>query len=847
MVNFKEMFTPQRMVTKLGAISFPANIFKDEKRTPHYEMEKSLEMFQTRPLINSGVKQFARFVLGEGVTIKSADEKTHEFLNKWLDMRSNLQFEVFNMIVSGVCAGNVFCERTWKQMANGEWCIDNLYNINDVSRCYVNLDTNEDDDFWFYEVPIEVKRFPFGVAGHRTVETPKFFKVNYVYGSYLWAKMVWAIPLHKSKIAHLKIGWSKDGIYGRSFLSSSIDDGEILTEILKNYAIIARYRALGKKIFSIGTPEDPAGIDDIDKLESDLTCIEDRNHIIINKELKAEPLSYTGENDPMDTQLDFLRKDMTSGIIPNFLTPWNDEVNRATAGEVKIPFQLEIDSFKQHIVTFLNAIIIDELRTKYSFINEDATFTFGEVDLESKEEKMGYARDLYQADVITMNEYRTTAGFDAVNGGDQFVSKLADPEERKDMFAVKSDGAFKEDIDTSIIPLVKQFLLKHPNPDDTEVHKFSDEIGKDPHEVEEVIYLFATKGVQESFKEQANGESVAIDNNDDRWLGKLYKQGVLDKKKDNKITRRYDIRGAMLRNVKNEDGFIIFDGVEVLNQFAPDEGEVARLFFDKTKEKRIKALDDFYEGELPEDKVIDDFFDEIKRVNAEIIDEVFKELPKNKVQVEKYLKEKIGVGEGVLGSLGNVFSKFNDRLKDIVNKVTGKMLGLVVNPQFTLGKDVNASDQAKKQLEVQADILKGRMENQLKTVNQKMQNDIYQQISNGIMGGQTQAEVKQGLKDKFANFKTKENPQDWQLDRIARTEIANGMTQMTLMKWKNMGFEKAQHRTVMERRDPRWACNCKQLNMKVFNIDDLMKMQIGAKSNKIPVHPNCRCQYTVYE
>ena len=86
MVRLKEMWGG-KSVTKLGAFKFPTNVFKDEIKYPQWEMSQSLDLYENRPQVNSGIKQIARFIVGNEIKIKSEDERTQNFLNSWLDLR----------------------------------------------------------------------------------------------------------------------------------------------------------------------------------------------------------------------------------------------------------------------------------------------------------------------------------------------------------------------------------------------------------------------------------------------------------------------------------------------------------------------------------------------------------------------------------------------------------------------------------------------------------------------------------------------------------------------------------------------------------------------------------------
>lgn len=424
MVTLKELFNPGRTVSNLGALKFGQSVFRDETRYPHWEMDKCLQMYERRPIVNSGVNQLVSFIIGEDIVAASDDPKTHEFLNTWLAQRPKLKGEVRKMVTVGVVAGNVYAEPTYRPMSNGQPVLDNVFCIPDPSRVFYNLDTEAtESDYWIYEVPIEIKVFPWRGDPVR----PKFYRVNYVRGSVLFQKMVYGIALDRKKLFHLGTNWSRDGLYGRSFLASAIDNEEILAEILKNLGIISRSRALNIKLLSIGTEEDRATPEDTLRLQQEFKERREDEHIVLNKPVREISLSHQGQYDPMDNTIEWMRKEQQSGLIPNFLTPWGDQVNRATSNEVKIPFELHVKSLRQDFLDWLNDVIIGELRKSYDWLADDARIEFGVLDLTSREEKMTYAGQLFTNNALTLNEYREAAGYDAVEGGDVWANQLATP------------------------------------------------------------------------------------------------------------------------------------------------------------------------------------------------------------------------------------------------------------------------------------------------------------------------------------------------------------------------------------------------------------------------------------
>jgi len=878
MVTLREFWTPGRFITRLGAIKFPGSQFKDQTKTPHYEMDKAIDFYMNRPMINSGIKQLARFIVGSEINIKSADPKTHKFLNDWVDMRNSLDNEIFHFCISAIVTGNAYFENAWKKMPNGQFVLDNVYNINDVARVYINMDyRGNDDDFWLYEVPIEVRVFPF--MGE--LKTPKFFRINYVYGSYLFQKQIWAIPVHKSKIKHFKIGWSRDGLYGRGFLASCIDDTEILVEILKNYSIIARFRALGRKIVSIGAPDNPASPDDIDKLEADLKGLEDKDNIIINKPFKTEPLSYTGENDPMDAQIEFLRKEISSGLVPNYLTPWNSEVNRATADEVKIPFALEMDSFRADLIQYLNENIIGELRKAYTWLAKDATFTFGIVDLEAKSDKIQRGLQLYQSNAITLNELRKMSGLETFEGGDKFSSQMAAPTASPQLPPGPIESlpvgpmpagteSFVEFYNGMKMPQgwskINEMKFKHIGFGIT--MEIGQERGKDYKNKEATIYLVKNNGrtlgkffdfdeamtdmwffmsqtsrgimtTSESFKEQMD---TGIDTSDDAWLKRMKAKGIIKKGETYTVKKKFNVNGKVLRLVEHEGmGYHIYDGTTETKFFDLDEYAVAKTYFIRLREKRLEDLDKFFDQELPEHKLMDDFFEQVKRLNVEIIDDAFNEITKGSIVTESItFKEQRVVGRDVVGAMERTFSRFNDRIGGIVSNITSRLFGLAVRPEVKVGVDPEANEAAQAEMRKVADILRDRMNVQLRTMNDQMKADMVRTVSNAVAENRPISQVRQELKDKYSSRRVAENPQDWQIDRVVKTELSNAVSLMKLQKWRTMGFDRVEHLTT---EDEKVCEKCRPLNRRPFSIDTLLT----SPDRRVPLHPHCRCIYAVYD
>lgn len=457
-MKLREFFTPGRTVSRLGSTTFRPNLMKEVLLTPHERMSRVLDMLETRPGVVSGLKKYINYVIST-VKFKSTDAKSVEFMTEWLAQRetseSSIKTEIYNFAYLLAASGNSYLEITYTK----DGIIDNFFHLPDPSVIYYNLDEKDgkldDDKYWLMEVPIDVRSFR-GM-------TPTYYNIYYIRGSTIARKRVYAIPLSKNKIVHNKIGWTRDGYYGQGFLSSAIDNDDILREILKNWALISKYMALGKKLIGVynenGEPVDPTELDDI---EMKFRTLEEEESMFINKKFQADSLSFVGENDAMSTQVDWLVKDTGSGLVPNYLTAFSQDNALATAEETKNPFMLDLLNFQDTIQRFFNELLLSSLRKKYSFLADDLSIELGEPDIYSRTEKFAIMAQLYNMRAATFNELREAAGKDAVEGGDKWGQE---------------PPLDKQTLSDPKIPQVKSFKNSALSPEKRDV-KISRKIGK---------------------------------------------------------------------------------------------------------------------------------------------------------------------------------------------------------------------------------------------------------------------------------------------------------------------------------------------------------------------------------
>jgi len=413
-MNLKEFVNLKKIpISQLGGTKFNTNITGEEVMNPHKEMNRCLTIYLTRPFVNSGIRQIIKFKKGRNLRFKSENRAVEDFANKWLNNRRWLKNQINNYITLREVCGNSYLEAVYegnKKLFNG------FVTFPDPSRIFINTEFKDINvDYWIVEVPLGIKQIN-GLS-------PKYFKINYIFGSALWQNTVYGIPYGKKKFDVDKVGMSINGLYGRSYMASIIDDEEAMKQIIKNISIIAKYRAMNNKIIYPAGEEEVLVEDDRDQIVDDLLMMKDGEHLVWNKKVQIDSLNNQGEYDTMNQETDFLRRDMQSGLTPNFVTPWNADVNRSTAAEAKIPFEMEIEDDREEIMNFLSDFFIKGLKMSYPQEMKDSKglkLTSDPVRLDGKDELMQWGRDFYNEGLITFNEARKLARFDTVKGGDMY-------------------------------------------------------------------------------------------------------------------------------------------------------------------------------------------------------------------------------------------------------------------------------------------------------------------------------------------------------------------------------------------------------------------------------------------
>lgn len=391
-----------KRLSNLGAIGFGPGI-SDKKaiRTPHYEINKSLEMFELNTLVNSAVNQLVSFVIpNKRIKISSKDKATVQWLEEWHKQRRTIVEEFKNLLTTRILTGNSIIETLRDEAGK----LDNVFSYNDVSRVYVNPDVSEDGhDAFILQLPIGMKEFSYRGKERKLT----FYQVRYIKNYEFVMKRVYGCLISNSEFLHFKAGWSRDNIYGRSQLTSAIDADNIFKELISTWDTVIKTRRKDIKIYSVADAETGKRYtqSQLDKLTDKLQDTASSFKLInIPLKLNETEIKTTGTYDLFEGVFDVIRRMIIMALLPQHLTPWGDSATTQGSDSAMPPFILRIKALQNEFIHFLDDAVIGNLRKDNPMLAEDATYVFDEPLLQGAEVYIRNITDLVSNNLLTAEQ-----------------------------------------------------------------------------------------------------------------------------------------------------------------------------------------------------------------------------------------------------------------------------------------------------------------------------------------------------------------------------------------------------------------------------------------------------------
>jgi hypothetical protein len=371
---------------------FVSDIYKERILYPHEEMLLAKKAYRYNSYINSAARTRANFMVGGKIEIVSKDEGTVAWGNKTL-IDTGLSQHAQDLAVDLVVTGNAYLER----INSGNLTVYYDY-ISFPERMYCDIDQAGLVIQYLQEIPEKMLNVNYGTITY--------------YGDR--KKTVKGKLIPKEKIVHFKLGVAEIPAYGRGYVCSVINDYEILNQIERSMAVIARYKAIPKKMIMLNRGDDINGGKAAEAYANQISNLSDIENAVLPEKAEVVDLSYSGQDTSFAPIVDYLKKKLTVSLAPDFIMH-GEETNYAVSRDQKEAFILTVNAEREKVA----AVIKKELKMlgkQTGAVLQDFEIKFGDFDLGQNEDKKNYAKDLFSSNIITLDEAREFVGLPPAEG-----------------------------------------------------------------------------------------------------------------------------------------------------------------------------------------------------------------------------------------------------------------------------------------------------------------------------------------------------------------------------------------------------------------------------------------------
>jgi len=260
----------------VGALNpLTTDIYQQRALTPHQMMEEVNLAYDTNPIFRSSIDTFADFIFGGDITFKSDDKMTQERGQAYVK-ETKMDEWVLEAIKQTIKGGNGYVEMDFNPMTG---LPQRFYPQADSSRWYINCDDhgkpkkirklvpNKLEGGYKYEWIENADEYYLQRLNPGTrYKRAKWYNISYYMSNKYRQFRIYAIPVHKEKMIHFRMNFGITGVYGQSYLASAINDNLIMGELEKSIAVLAKYKAVPRKIIQYGDKDNPATGEELDDL-----------------------------------------------------------------------------------------------------------------------------------------------------------------------------------------------------------------------------------------------------------------------------------------------------------------------------------------------------------------------------------------------------------------------------------------------------------------------------------------------------------------------------------------------------------------------------------------------------
>jgi len=379
---------------------YAQDIYSETTLTIHQEKAKCKKAYNDNTFLQKAVNGFLNIIMGADPHIQSKDETFTAYASKWLFFSSYLK-EIRSGIKQALIAGDGYVRKI-----KGDKGSFKYINIEDSEDMYVdwNYQENRPDRY--------IKRVYYTEAASKKISSEiKVFTLQTPLGT----ETINGIEYPANEIIHLKFLENVWGVYGRSPIASALDDVDILNQMERSAAVIARYKAVPKKLLFPKTNKEDEIMSDkeLGPIKEVLKQMKDFETPMVGTQFDSLNLTDGGQALDLTPYFDYFKRKISIVMSPEFVVH-GELVNRSTSVEQKQMFFLDVCSVRSEFDGIVQATTQEGLIASLNALEDKGVkvpkvsfeFVWGEYDVELREGKTIRIQKEWNDGMITLNEYR---------------------------------------------------------------------------------------------------------------------------------------------------------------------------------------------------------------------------------------------------------------------------------------------------------------------------------------------------------------------------------------------------------------------------------------------------------
>lgn len=386
---------------------YAEDMYSQTTLTIHQEKAKCKKAVQDNTFLKKGLQQLMNVVFGDKPGIYSKNEILTGYAKRWQ------HFSGYMPGLKAACKQAVITGDGYLRKIKGDKGSYKYINIENSEDIYIdwNYDENRPNRY--------IERVYYTEARAKNIKTPQYktFTLNTPLGT----ETINGIEYSADEIIHIKFDENIWGIYGRGAPACALDDIDILNQMERSAAIIAKYKAVPRKLLFPDTNKEEEVMNDkaLMKVKKVLTNLRDYESPMVGTKFSALNLTDGGQALDLTPYFDYFKRKISIVLSPEFIVH-GELVNRSTGVEQKQMFYLDVCAIRSDFEGVIEESTNEGLTSSLKVLEGKGVtvpkaafyFEFGEYDVELRTDKTERLQKEWNDGMIRLNEYREEMGYE---------------------------------------------------------------------------------------------------------------------------------------------------------------------------------------------------------------------------------------------------------------------------------------------------------------------------------------------------------------------------------------------------------------------------------------------------